>query len=78
MSLQSIAAEGLRKAEERVQRVAERLARGSLADASAPEDMVDLSAEMVALMEASHAHAAVAKVIETANQLEENTLDILA
>ncbi len=78
MSLIPTATEGMRKAEERVQRAAERLARLPLAgDASAPEDVVDLSAEVVALLEAKNAHAINAKVAETATQLDQHLLDIL-
>ncbi|MBL8239457.1 MAG: hypothetical protein JNM66_18675 [Bryobacterales bacterium] len=78
MSILPTATEGLRKAEERVQRVAERLARLPLsADAGAPEDVVDLSAEVVALLEAKSAHAANAKVAQTAAEMEERILDIL-
>ena len=78
MSILPTATEGLRKAEERVQRVAERLSRLPLsADAYAPEDVVDLSAEVVALLEAKTTHAANAKVVQTAAEMEERILDIL-
>jgi hypothetical protein len=78
MSILPTATEGLRKAEERVQRVAERLARLPLAtDSSAPQDVVDLSAEVVALLEAKNAHAVNAKVAQTAVELDQKLLDIL-
>ena len=78
MSILPTAAEGLRKAEERVQRVAERLSRFSLStDASAPEDVVDLSAEVVALIEAKNLHGVNAKVVQTAAELDRHILDIL-
>jgi len=78
MSILPTATEGLRKAEERVQRVAERLARYSPpGDSSAPQDVVDLSAEVVALLEAKNAHAVNAKVAETAVELDQRLLDIL-
>jgi flagellar hook protein FlgE len=38
---------------------------------------VDLSAEVVALLEAKNAHAINAKVAETATQLDQRLLDIL-
>ena len=58
--------------------VAERLARLPLSgDDAAPEDVVDLSAEVVALLEAKNAHALNAKVAETATQLDQHLLDIL-
>lgn len=75
MSIFPTAAEGLRKAEERVQRVAERLSRLPLAgDASTPEDVVDLSAEVVALLETKDSSATIAK---TALETEQRILDIL-
>ena len=78
VSILPSAAEGLRKAEERVERVAERLSRlSSPADGSVPVDVVDLSAEVVALLEARTAHAAIAKVIETGESLDRHILDIL-
>ena len=78
MSIIAISTEGLRKAEERVQRVAERLSRLPLTgDPSTPKDVVDLSAEVVALLEAKNAHAANAKVIQTSAELDRHILDIL-
>lgn len=78
MSLLPAAAESLRSTEERLQRVAERLARLPLsADSAAPEDVVDLSAEVVAMLQAKTAHAAEVKVIETASEMDRRVLDIL-
>ncbi|HEU0122500.1 MAG TPA: hypothetical protein VFQ91_18355 [Bryobacteraceae bacterium] len=78
MSLLPTAAEGLRQAEERIQRVAERLARIPLEiDGTTPQDVVDLSAEVVALLEAKNAHAINASVAETATEMDQHTLDIL-
>ena len=78
MSILLTASEGLNKAEERVQRVAERLSRLPLsADASAPADVVDLSAEAVALIEAKNLHGVNAKVIQTAAELDQHILNIL-
>lgn len=78
MGILPTATEGLRRAEERIQRVAERLARLP-ADGStgAPEDTVDLSAEVVAMLEAKNEHAVHAKVAETAVEMEQHILDIL-
>jgi hypothetical protein len=77
MSILPTATEGLRKAEERIQKVAERLSRLPLNADSAPEDVVDLSAETVALLEARNAHAANAKMAETAAEVDRHILDIL-
>jgi len=78
MSVLPTAVEGLNRAEERVQRVAERLSRLPLSgDAAAPEDVVDLSAEVVALIEAKSLHGVNAKVVQTAAELDQHILDIL-
>jgi hypothetical protein len=77
MSILPTATEGLRKAEERIQKVAERLSKLPLGVDAAPEDVVDLSAETVALLEARNAHAANAKVAETAAEIDRHILDIL-
>ena len=77
MSVMPTALEGIRRAEERVQRAAERLARLPLSADGASEDVVDLSAETVALLEARTAHAANAAVAQTAQELEQHLLDIL-
>jgi hypothetical protein len=77
MSILPTATEGLRKAEERIQKVAERLSRLPLNADSAPADVVDLSAETVALLEARNAHAANAKMAETAAEVDRHILDIL-
>lgn len=78
MSLLQSATDGIRKTEERVQRVAERLSRLPLSsDGATPEDTVDLSAEVVALIEAKNEHALNAKVAEMATSLDQHMLDIL-
>ena len=78
MSILLTASEGLNKAEERIQRVAERLSRLPLSsDPSAPADVVDLSAEVVALIKAKNLHGVTAKVIQTAVDLDRHILDIL-
>ena len=78
MSLLPTASETLRATEERLQRVAERLARLPLSVTSpAPEDVVDLSDEVVALLQAKTAHAVQIKAVETAAEMDERILDIL-
>ena len=78
MSILPTAAEGLRRAEERVHRVAERLSRLPFsADGTVPEDVVDLSAEVVALIAAKSLHGVNAKVFQTAAELDASILDIL-
>lgn len=67
----------MRRAEERIQRVAERLSRLPLSSDEVPQDVVDLSAEVVALLDAKNSHAVNAKVAETACELDQKLLDIL-
>ena len=77
MSVIPTAAEGIRQAEERVQRVAERLARLPLQGDETPQDVVDLSAEMVALLEARNKAAINSKVAQTGQELDQHLLDML-
>ncbi|MBI2688625.1 MAG: hypothetical protein HYX27_20170 [Acidobacteria bacterium] len=78
MSLLPTASESLRATEERLQRVAERLAQLPLSISSAaPEDVVNLSTEVVALLQAKTAHAVDIKVVETATEMDRRILDIL-
>jgi hypothetical protein len=83
MELQSIGLAGLEKAQEKLQQSAKRLAAATGYGASygisgATTDVVDLSAEMVALSQASLMTEANLKVVETANELSSRTIDILA
>jgi hypothetical protein len=85
MELQSIGLAGLEKAQDRLAAVAKRLSGASSSagpsqsvdqvDLSA--DQVDLSAEMVALLEAKNLANTNLKLVETANELAANTIDIL-
>ncbi len=79
MELQSIGLAGLEKAQEKLQQSAKRLAAATgYGPAGSPSDVVDLSAEMVALSQASLVSEANLKVVETANELSSRTIDILA
>lgn len=80
MELQSIGLAGLEKAQEKLQQSARRLAGVSAGTGggSPPSDVVDLSAEMVALSQASLLAEVNLKVVETANELSSRTIDILA
>jgi flagellar basal body rod protein FlgG len=79
MEVQSIALAGLEKAQERLAAVAKRLSSGGLSAAydEGGQDQVDLSAEMVALLEAKVATEANLKLVESANELASKTIDIL-
>jgi hypothetical protein len=83
MELQSMGLAGLEKAQEKLQQSAKRLAAATGYGASdrpagSPSDVVDLSAEMVALSQASLMSEVNLKVVETANELSSRTIDILA
>ncbi len=86
MEVQSIGLAGLEKAQEKLAAVAKRLSAGfssipgDAGIAGAPVlsgDTVDLSAEVVALMEAKLATQANLKLVESANELASQTIDIL-
>jgi len=74
-----VALEGLNQAETVLEGAAGKLARLPLVlEAAAPEDVVNLSAEMVALIEARNLFQINARVIRTADELSRSLLDVLA
>ena len=74
-----VALEGLNRAETVLEGAAARLARLPLAlETAAPEDVVNLSAEMVALIEARNLFQINARVIRTADEMSRSLLDVLA
>ena len=77
MEVQSIALAGLEKAQERLAAVAKRLSSGTATAPAAGQDTIDLSAEMVALLEAKIATQANLKLVESANELSSQSIDIL-
>ncbi len=80
MEVQSIGLAGLEKAQEKLAAVAKRLSAGVAAPSggsSSTSDSVDLSAEMVALLEVKVATQANLKLVESANELASQTIDIL-
>jgi hypothetical protein len=77
MELQSIGLGGLEKAQERLAAVAKRISGGAQATLAAGGDSVDLSAEMVALMEVKNLANVNLKLVETANELAASTIDVL-
>ncbi len=76
MEVQSIGLAGLEKAQEKLSAVAKRLSAG-VGGATGGGDIVDLSAEMVALMEAKLAAGVNLKLVETANEMAAKTIDVL-
>ncbi len=78
MRVVDTALNGLDQAEALLERTADRLARLPLAlEQPAPQDSVDLSAEMVSLIEARHHFQINTRVLKTAFELEERLLDVL-
>lgn len=81
MEVQSIGLAGLEKAQEKLAAVAKRLSSGVAGGTpganSGGGDTVDLSAEVVALLEVKTATQANLKLVESANELASQTIDIL-
>ena len=77
MEVQSIGLAGLEKAQEKLAAVARRLSAGVGEAVVGGGDRVDLSAEMVALMEAKLAAGVNLKLVETANEMAAKTVDVL-
>jgi flagellar hook-associated protein FlgK len=75
VEISAIALGGMNQAQTRLEGTANRLAKA--ADPAAA-DTVDLSAEMVALMEARNAFAVNAKVAATGDELQKSVIDLLA
>jgi flagellar basal body rod protein FlgC len=73
MQISAIALSGMHAAQTRLEHAATRIAH--VAD---PEDRVDLSTEMVALMESRNDFAANANVLKTWDQVERSLLDMVS
>lgn len=70
--------DGLRAAEAQLNRAAERIAKAGATDESTPPvDVADLSAAAVAMMAARNHFEASSKVIETANEVQQSTINLL-
>ena len=78
MQVINAALEGLDRAEALLEGAAGRLARLPLAlEQPAPRDCVDLSAEMVALLEARNLFRINTRVIRAAFEMQDHLLDVL-
>lgn len=78
MRVADTALDGLHRAEAKLERTADRLARlPSARELSAPEDYVDLSEEMVTLLEARQHFKLNTAVLKTALEMEDHLLDML-
>ncbi len=69
--------EGLQRAQAALQTTAARIARLPTGIDQPPGDVVDISAEAVALLLAKNAYKANLKAIETAGEISSSTLDLL-
>jgi len=74
----AVAAEAMSRIQESVGQSAVRLAAAGTPSASSPSDTLDLSAEMVALLQARNQMAVVTEVAQTMDELAGQTLNILA
>ena len=68
---------GLQRAEKKLETTAQRLSTLPLSVSDTPEDVVDISAEAVALMQATHAYQASLKIIESGDELQQSLLDVI-
>ena len=75
MSALGSALEIIQRASASVNQTASRLARP--VDVSGNGDIVDLSAEMIALLQAKNATAMGVKIAQTVDDLQRSTLDVL-
>ena len=79
MNVTGTALEGLKRAESQLETAAGRIARLPAAAEPTPEaDSVSLSDELVQLIEAKNNFKANLKVLQTADEIQQHTLDILA
>ena len=78
-SIEALGAGLAAQATDQVKAAAQNLARATRSVSLAgPTDVVDLSAEMVALMAASQTHGTAMAVIAAGDELDKQTLNILA
>ena len=75
MSIGGLALQGVQQAEARVEVASQRVAKGV---GEGGGDVVDLSAEMLALMQAKNYSAAMVSVVKLANEMDGHVLDLLA
>lgn len=73
MDISAIALSGLNQAQSQLEKTARRLAQA--ADST---DAIDLSAEMVALMQSRNDFATNAQVLKTADEMQKHAVDIMA
>jgi flagellar hook protein FlgE len=78
MDLANIGLAGLKQAESRVEQASKRISRGTGPPESAePSDTVDLATETVQLIDAVNSYTANLRLIQTADELEKHTINLL-
>jgi hypothetical protein len=75
MNVAGIALQGIQQASGRVEAAARRISQST--DPGGGGDVVDLSAEMVALMQAKHLNAAMVSVAQSAGEMDSQILNLL-
>jgi flagellar hook protein FlgE len=79
MEIASIALQGMERAQAHVEQAAGRLASiGANSSESSPVDTVDLSQEVLALLAAKNDFAANVATLKIANQIQKQTVNLLA
>jgi hypothetical protein len=77
MGILNAGLEGLRQAEAKLEKVSSRLAQMPVGLTGEPQDVVDISAEAVAMLVAKNSFEANLKSLEAAQELAKSTLDIV-
>jgi hypothetical protein len=78
MDISAIALQGMEQAQGQMEKAAIRLATAGASPDGAALDVVDLSAEMVAMMSAKTDFSVNLSVLKTAAQLEKQAIDVMA
>jgi hypothetical protein len=79
MDLSSIALQGLHQADARLESAGSKIASfGASSPGGANQDAVDLSAAVVALLSAKNQDSANLAVLKTADEIQKNSIDLMA
>ncbi len=78
MDVSAIALQGYQQAEARLNRAASNIASSPASAAAGSPDTVDLSTQILELMSAKDQAAISLATIETANQVQQNLIDLMA
>jgi hypothetical protein len=78
MDISAIAIQGLDQAQAALEQAAIKIAKFGADATGNSDDVVDLSAEMVALMAAKNAFSVNLKVLKTAEEVQKSTIDVSA